>query len=585
VTATASRRSDWGLIARLLRDARACWPHIVGLFALGLMSVPLALLVPLPLKIAVDNVLAGHPVSPFVNAFLPGEPTPSSILIAAVALSLTLALLSQLQGFATSVLRTYTGEKLVLAFRADLFRRAQRLSLRYHDSKGTADSGYRIQYDAPAIQWIAIDGLIPLVTAALTLLGMILIILRLDRQLAVVALAVCPILFLLSRVYARQLRQQWSSVKELESSALSVVQEVLSAVRVVKAFGQEDREQTRFLERARASFRQRTRTAAAEGRLGVLIGLTLAAGGAAVLFLGIQHARAGRLTLGELLVVMTYLSQLYAPLSALSKKAAGLQGSLASAERAYALLDGEADVIERAGARPLARAAGGIEFRNVSFSYEAGRPVLRDLSFEVRPGARVGIFGPTGAGKTTLVSLLSRFYDPTGGEILLDGIDLRDYRLADLREQFAIVLQEPVLFSTSIAENIAYARPEASDQEVVEAARAAGVHEFVSRLPDGYETQVGERGMRLSGGERQRVSLARAFLKDAPILVLDEPTSSVDVATESAILDTLERLMEGRTTITIAHRRTTLKRCDAWLEIEEGRLVGSRPAAAAAEGP
>jgi len=581
--ATARRRSDWSLVSRLLLEARPYWLHIGGLFALGLLSVPLALLVPLPLKIAVDSVLGSHPVPSFLRFALPDDASRFAILILAVGLAVGVALAAQLQGFATSVLRTYSGEKLLLMFRTELFRRAQRLSLRYHDSKGTADSVYRIQYDAPAIQWVAIDGLIPLVTAVSTLAAMIAVMLHLDWRLALVALAVCPLLFLLSRL-SGSLRHRWSSVKELESSAVSVVYEVLSAVRVVKAFGQEDREQARFEKRARASFRERIRTAAAEGRISLASGLTLALGGAAVLFLGVQQVRAGRLTLGELLVAMTYLSQLYVPLSAMSKKAADVQGSLASAERAYALLDEEPDVVERPGARPLVRASGAIEFRNVSFSYDGDRPVLKDLSFEVRPGTRVGIVGATGAGKTTLVSLLNRFYDPTGGEILLDGIDLRDYRLSDLREQFAIVLQDPVLFSTSIAENIAYARPKASEEDVVQAAKAANVHGFVSGLPDGYETQVGERGMRLSGGERQRISLARAFLKNAPILVLDEPTSSVDVATESAILDALERLIAGRTTIVIAHRQTTLTRCDVRLEIEEGRLVASRLPSAAAEG-
>ena len=269
---------------------------------------------------------------------------------------------------------------------------------------------------------------------------------------------------------------------------------------------------------------------------------------------------------------MAYLAQLYAPLRTLSSKAADIQASMASADRALKLLDEEPDVEERANAQPLELATGAVTFRNVRFAYDAKNNVLHDVSFAVEPGARVGIAGPTGAGKSTLVSLMMRFYDPIGGEILLDGRDVRDFKLADLRNQFSMVLQDPVLFSTSIAENIAYARPGATDEEIIEAARAANAHDFISNLPDGYQTQVGERGMRLSGGERQRISLARAFLKNAPILILDEPTSSVDTKTESGIMEAMNLLMRGRTTFMIAHRLSTLENCDVRLELEHGRL-------------
>jgi len=277
--------------------------------------------------------------------------------------------------------------------------------------------------------------------------------------------------------------------------------------------------------------------------------------------------------LGDLLLVMGYLAQLYGPLNTLSNSKASLQSSLASAERAFSILDEAPDVVERPGAQPLARAAGAVAFREVSFAYREDHPVLHEVSFEIDPGTRVGISGETGAGKTTLMSLLGRFYDPTTGEISLDGIDLRDYKLADLRSQFAIVLQEPVLFSTTISENISYARPGASEEEIIEAAKAANAHEFIVGLPHGYETEVGERGMSLSGGERQRIALARAFLRDAPVLILDEPTSSVDTKTEAVIMDAMERLMRGRTTFMIAHRLGTLANCDVRLEIEEGRVV------------
>jgi ATP-binding cassette subfamily B protein len=286
----------------------------------------------------------------------------------------------------------------------------------------------------------------------------------------------------------------------------------------------------------------------------------------------VRFVQSGALTLGDLTIILAYLAQLYDPLKTLSNRSATIQSSMASAERAFALLDQAPDVVERPNARTLGRSTGALSFENVSFSYGDERHVLKNITMEIPAGTRLGIAGTTGAGKTTLFSLLPRFYDPIAGRIRLDGVDLRDYKLADLRNQFAIVLQEPVLFSRSIAENIAYARPDASEAEIIEAAKAANAHDFILGLPDGYETRVGERGMRLSGGERQRISLARAFLKDAPILILDEPTSSVDVKTEAGIMESMERLMAGRTTIMIAHRLSTLASCDMRIEVEDGRL-------------
>jgi len=345
----------------------------------------------------------------------------------------------------------------------------------------------------------------------------------------------------------------------------------------VKAFGQEARETARFVGRSREAVTARLQLALVQGRYGVLLGLTTALGMAAVLLIGVGHVRSGLLTLGQLLLVMGYLGQLYQPLKTISQKAGTFQSYFASAERAFALLDERPDVPERPHAGRVERATGAVTFRNVSFAYDPAQPVLEDVSFEVPPGARVAVVGATGAGKTTLVSLLTRFYDPSAGAILLDGVDLRDYRLADLRDQFAIVLQEPVLFSTSIAENIAYGRPGANDGAISRAAQAAGAHDFIVRLPRGYRTPVGERGMQLSGGERQRIALARAFLKDAPLLILDEPTSSVDVRTESAILEAMDRLMRGRTAFLITHRQNALATCDVRLQLERGRLIEATP--------
>jgi len=568
-----------GLYQRLLRQARPYRLHIVGVLLVDLLSTPLVLLTPLPLKIAVDSVLGSRPVPRFLEVLLPAAITRSgtAVLALAVGLTVVIALLSNLQDLASSFLQSYTGEKLTLDFRAQLFRHVQRLSLTYHDQKGTADSAYRIQTDASAVRYIAIDGVIPLVTAIVTLLSTIYVISRLDGQLTLVALAVSPVLFLLTRTFRRRFRQHWREIKQLESSVQSVVQEALTSVRVVKAFGQEDREEGRFVDHSAAGMRARMRLMLAESSFSLLNGLTTTAGTAAVLFIGVRHVQAGTLTLGQMLLVMGYLAQLYTPLRTIGRKVGSLQSHFASAERAFGLLDEAPDVTERPNARPLERALGSVTFRNVSFGYGKDRLVLDNVSFEIGAGTRGGIVGTTGAGKTTLVSLLTRFYDPTGGQILLDGVDVREYKVADLRNQFAIVLQDTLLFSTSIGENIAYARTGASADQIIAAAKAAHAHDFIVRLPQGYETQVGERGMQLSGGERQRIALARAFLKDAPILILDEPTSSVDIHTEALIIKALEQLMQGRTTFIIAHRLSTLAHCDLRLEIEHGRLVNSVP--------
>jgi ATP-binding cassette, subfamily B, bacterial len=566
------------LYRRLFLEVRPYRLHLGGLLLITLLSTPLSLLMPLPLKLAVDSVIGSHPLPPFLQAAIPDVLTSSSsaVLIFVVVLTIGIALLSGLQRLASSLLRTYTGEKLTLEFRTKLFRHVQRLSVSYHDTRGTSDSTYRIQYCAPGIQWLAVDGVIPCIAMGLTLFGMIYIIAVLDWQLAVVAVAISPVLYLGARTFNPRLRNQWGQITHLDSSAFSVVQEALSALRVVKAFGQEEREQERFVRHSSESFSARVRAAWSEGGFGLLVAITTAAGTAAVLFLGVHHVQSGTLTLGELMLVMAYLTQLLGPLASLGDMAVLAQRSLASAERAFALLDEEADVIENKNAVPLSRASGRITLRDVCFAYNGDNPVLSDISLEIEPGTRVGIMGMTGGGKSTLVSLLTRFHDPTRGQILLDGINLRDYKLADLRSQFGIVLQDSILFSTSIGENIAYARPGASQDEIVDAAKAAHADEFIGCLPEGYNTMVGERGMQLSGGQRQRIALARAFLKNAPILILDEPTSSIDTKTEKEIIKVMERLSIGRTVFIIAHRLSTLKHCDLVLGIEKGRVVSIR---------
>jgi len=571
----SDRYRDRTLLKRIVREARPSWPHIAATFLVSLVGVPLALLTPVPLKIVVDSVVGSRPVPGILDALLPAAATrsDSAVLAVAVVLFVLVAFLQQLQLLAFMLLTTLTGQRLVLGFRSRLFAHAQRVSLAYHDSKGSMDTTYRVQYDAPCIRYVAVDALIPLATSVLTVAAMVYITGLIDLKLALVALAVSPILFLVVRAYRPRLRSQWQESKELESSSMSVVQEALGALRVVKAFGLERLEQERYLDFSRAGMRAQMRAMLTQGTFVLIVGLTIAVGTATVLFMGVRDVQAGTLTLGELILVLAYLTQLYGPLRTISNKVGDLQASLASAERVFSVLDEAPDLAERPVGRRLRRATGAIVFDTVSFGYEDDNLVLKDISFDVAPGSSLGIAGMTGAGKTTLVSLVTRFYDPVAGKILLDGLDLREYRLADLRRQFAIVLQEPVLFAMTVAENIACGKPGATDADIQAAAMAADAHNFIVALPEGYDTHVGERGMRLSGGERQRIALARAFIKDAPALILDEPTSSVDVKTEASIMDAMERLMVGRTTFLVAHRLGTLDYCDERVEIADGRIV------------
>jgi ATP-binding cassette subfamily B protein len=521
--------------------------RIFLLFGLNLLAIPLALLGPVPLKIAVDNVLGSQPLSGPLLALIPAwlQGSSSRLLLFAAVMQVLIVLLIQLQAMVATVWSISTVEQVSLRFRGRLLQHAQRLSFAFHDRRGTADSIYRIQYDAPAIARLGVTSIIPFITAALTVVAMIYVIAAIDWQLAAVALAISPFLYFLGRAYRRRMRPRYKEAKRLESSALGVVQEVLTSFRVVKAFGTEDQESRRYETRSVEGAQARIQLATAEGAFGVLVSVTIAIGTATVLFVGVRDVQAGVLTLGAMLLVISYVAQLYT--------------------------DEIPEVSERPNAQSLHRADGNIQFMDVSYGYEPGHLVLEHLSFEVEPGMKLGIAGRTGAGKTTLVGLLTRFYDVDAGTIQLDGTDIRDYKLRDLRAQFAIMLQEPVLFSTSIAENIGYARPDATRAEIVAAAEAAGVDEFIAALPDGYGTLVGERGMRLSGGERQRISLARAFLKDAPILILDEPTSSIDLDTEKTIMQALKDLMVERTTFMIAHRLSTLEICDVTLELAEPR--------------
>lgn len=568
-------QSDRELARRLLGQARPRARALLGYLGVSLLAVPLALLLPLPLKVVVDSALGGQPPRGPLGALLPAawEGDPERLLLFAAALCVAIALLVQFQALAAWALRTAVGERLTADLRGRLFDHLQRLSLARHDARGTADALYRVHADAPALQAFVVEGLIPLGAAAVRIAVLFVATARIDVALALIAGLGAPLLYLLTHLFRARLRRRWTAAKEAEADALAVVQESLAALRVVKAFGQEARGVARYEERARATQQAQVRAVLAHGSFDLLAGLLVGGGAGAILWIGARHVEAGAITVGDLLVALGYLGLLFQPLREVGTKAADLQRALAGAARVFAVLDEPAEVAVRPGARRLGRAEGAVEFDGVTFGYDPRRPVLEGVSFKVPAGARVAVRGPSGAGKSTLLALLLRLYDPQAGAIRLDGVDLKDLDLGDLRRQMTVVLQDPVLFATSVGENIAYGRPGAGPAEIEAAARAAGAHEFIARLPEGYATPVGERGARLSGGERQRVSIARALLKDAPIVLLDEPTSSVDRGTEEAILAGLQRLMAGRTTFLIAHRPETLAGCDLLLEVAGGRAT------------
>jgi len=569
------RFGDMALYKRLLAEARPYWGHMAALFALGLVGAPLALLMPLPVQVIVDNVLGGKPLLPVVDALVPDAwaADPETLLLAATGSLICFAFLVHLVELVAWIYKTWIGERLLLALRARLFDHMQHLSLAFHTRQNSGDAIYRMQVDATSIRSVSIYGVIPLATALVKVVVLLYAVARIDWTLAGIALLGGPVLFGLTEIYRGRLRRRWKEARESESSAMSVVQESLGAVRVVKAFGRESHESARYREHAGRGLNAMLAAVRAHGMFDLWVGLSTGIGGAVILYLGARHVQEGVITLGELLLVLAYLTQLFGPVRELGTRMADVQSALASAARVFGVLEEEPGVKDVPDAQPLDRALGAFAFRDVTFGYGDGRPVLASVDLEIPRGARVGIAGKTGSGKSTLLSLLPRFYDPQEGAVLLDGADVKSLRLADLRRQFSIVLQDTVLFSTTVRENIAFGRPGATEAEIEQAARDAAAHEFVSALPDGYETQVGERGLRLSGGERQRIALARAFLRDAPVLILDEPTSALDTATEAKVIAALDRLMEGRTTFMIAHRLSTLESCDMRLEIVDGRVV------------
>lgn len=569
------KRQNYHLIKRAILYSRPYWSYIVLFFFLTLLATPIALLKPFALKFLIDSGFGSQPVPGFIRSFFPSGFHFSFNAVAAITASIAIliALLDNLHLYCNWLLTTWTGEKLVMNFRTLVFNHVQRLSLAYHDKKGTSDSLYRIQWDTMCIRSLLLGQLPPLISSLITLLSMVFVMLAINWRFALISLFIMPPMILLSNLSRKKLKKHYYKVKNDESVAMSVINEVLSSLRVVKAFGQEESENERFLNRSNNAVQSQLKLNRTAAGFSFIVGMLLAIATALFLYIGATFVQSGKMTLGELTMVIAYLSQVFGPLQSVVKNLNDVQSSLASLDRVFTVLDEEKEVKEYPHAKSLKRAEGNFVFQNISFCYQKERPILDGVSFAIQQGDRVGIMGSTGAGKSTLINLLMRLYDPAAGTISVDGTDIKNYRLADYRKQFGIVLQEPVLFSTTIKENIRYGRPQATEKEIIEAAVAANAHNFIMKNKDGYDTMVGERGMQLSGGERQRISIARAFIKDAPVLILDEPTSSLDIKTEGLIMEAMERLMEGRTTFMITHRLDTLNSCNMILHLEGGQLV------------
>ena len=538
-----------------------------------LIQVGLSALEPWPLKIVIDNVLQGLPLAAVLSRPMTAVTggSPFVLLVLVVAGGVLLQVIHQLISVWSTQVQVDTGQRLVYDLRYRLFDHLQALGLHHHIATPTGDAVYRIDVDAYAIENLLIGGF-PLMTSVATLILMFAILLKKDVAVALLSLAVVPFLYLSIRFYTSTLLTREERVKELESSLVQRLYETFSAMRLVKGFARESYEAKRFGAAGGQTMDARLALTWQQSLFSALVTVIAIFGTALVLVIGGLHVMRRQMSIGDLTLVIAYLGAVYGPLSAIAHTSGQLQGAVAGVKRirsAFALPP-ESDETDAVDAGHI---AGEIRFENVGFTYPDGTDVLHDIAFAARPGEMVALVGLTGAGKTTLVSLIPRFYDPTAGRLLVDGIDARRYRVRGLREKIAIVLQDPVLFSGTIADNIRYGRLDATPREIEEAARAAHAHAFVARLPKRYDTEIAEAGGGLSGGERQRLSVARAILKNAPILILDEPTSSLDAISEEIVFAALRRLRAGRTTVVIAHRLSTVRDADRILVLDGGRIA------------
>ncbi|MEY2491644.1 MAG: hypothetical protein QOH24_595 [Verrucomicrobiota bacterium] len=542
----------------------------------SLAGIGLNLLQPWPFKVIVDYVLPGRLDLHLPGMFRPGalNEFSSTQLIAFLCLALVLIqILWGLCNFASNYIFVKVGLQALLKLRTDLYSHLQRLSLKYHDTRRSSDSSFRVAYDSQSIQTIYNKGFTAIFSSIITLIGTFVIMVRLDWQLALLSLAVVPFLVATIYLFANRIRRESTWIQEQDSAVLAQAQEGLSSIRMVHAFGREEFEVSQFHQQARGSLQANLRLTLTNVKSALVISTLMALGMAAMYYLGTLHVLAGTLSLGSLLVFSAYLLMLYQPLQSLTYTAWAMEGATAGARRCFEVLDRRDDVLDSPDAIAIEKTDGAISFENVRFGYDSGREVLCNVNLEIAPNQIIALVGGTGAGKSTLLSLVPRFYDPTAGRLALDGRDLREITKKSLRAQIAIVLQDTLLFSTTVRENIAYGRSDASDEEIREAAERAQADGFISELPSGYDSLVGERGSHLSVGQRQRIGIARAFLKNAPILLLDEPTSALDPATESAIMDTIKELMRGRTTLIVTHRIATIHNVDQIVVLEQGRVV------------
>jgi len=527
------------------------------------------LLKPWPLKIVIDNVLGGKPAPLSALAGL----SPTTLLLVACAGIVGIYLLLG----ALTILNNYTtikiGQRMVNDLRGDLYNHLQRLSLAFHSRQQVGDLLFRVTADTYAVQTLTMNGLFPILSGSVLLVGMFVIMVKLDWLLTLLALSVCPVLFLTISLLSARITSAATRAREQESAIYSLVQRAMSAMRVIQAFTKEEEEHRKFMAASHRSLDATLKLYTLQTFYSGTVNVVIALGTAFVVWVGARHVLSGSLTVGEVVVFTSYLASLYGPINSISQTWGLIQGAKVGVRRVFEILDLERDLEDGPLVFPASGARGEVAFNGIFFEYVPGQPVLRGIDLAVRPGSRVAIVGATGAGKSTLVSLVPRFYDPQKGTVTIDGTDIRHFQLKSLRRQIAMVLQPPLVFPISIRENIAYGRPEASLEEIRAAARMARIDETIERLPRGYETVVGEQGATLSEGERQRITIARAILRNAPILILDEPTSSVDAETEALIMEGLATLTEGRTTFIIAHRLSTVLQADEIVVLREGRIA------------
>ncbi|MDR1146058.1 MAG: ABC transporter ATP-binding protein/permease [Verrucomicrobiales bacterium] len=566
----------WPLTMNLYRRIIAYYRPFTGgvLLALTLLvlSIGLNVLKPWPVKFVIDGVLGGHAASySFFNGALDFGASLLASVLALVVIYVGWGVLNMLGSYWFIAI----GLRALLRLRTELYACLQSLPLRYHDNKRSGDSIYRVAYDSQSIQTFFNKGFATVVSSALTLAGMFAIMFHMNVKLSLLALLVVPFLLLTISVFAARIRRETARLQQEESEVLSRATEGLNTIRIVHAFGREDYEVGKFEEDCRQSMnanRRLTRTSVVST---MAVGAVTALGLALLLYFGAREVQAARMEIGDLWIFMSYLLMLYQPLEQLSYTAWSLEGAAAGAQRVFEVLDADNEVRDLPRAAPLTVSGGKIEFQHVTFGYTLDRKILQDLTLTVAPGQTVAIVGGTGAGKTTILSLVTRFYDPLAGRVLIDGQDLRTVRKNSLRNRISMVLQETLLLNNSVAENIAYGCPGATMPQVIAAAQAAQAHEFIAQLPQGYDTQVGERGVRLSGGQRQRIGIARAFLRHSPILLLDEPTSALDLQTEAALMVTLKSLMQRPTTLIVTHRLATIHDVDRIHVMARGRVVES----------